>query len=79
MNFDEYMAMFYRWLDEQRKEMQDFRSEMREFREENNRGHREYESLFAKLVENNGLIINLISKIDDKLDDQDHRLTAGGL
>jgi hypothetical protein len=79
MNFDEYMAMFYKWLDENR-------SEMRRFREENERAHREHEAQMkmlaqndAKIVETQGMMIRLLNKIDERLDDHEGRLNASGI
>ena len=44
MNFEACMALFYRWLDEQR-------TDRREFRKENERVHREHEERMRELEE----------------------------
>ena len=68
MNFDAYMAMFYKWLDELRTDMRDMKDLQRKLVEND-----------TKIVETQGMLVRLIDALDDKLDKHEGRLAAGGL
>jgi hypothetical protein len=68
MNFDQYMTLFYRWLDEMRTDMKLHAKEM------------EKHSIDMKrLDDNQALIVRLLRNMGDKLDDHEGRLNAAGI
>ncbi len=82
LNFDEYLAMFYRWLDELRTDMKQHEARMDAMQE-----------IHVLLAENDGKIIEtqrkqsdmqgyilkLIDKMDGKLDNHEGRLSPAGI
>ena len=68
MNFDQYMTLFYRWLDEMRTDMKLHSIEM------------EKHSIDMKrLDDTQALIVRLLRNMGDKLDDHGDRLKAAGI
>jgi len=79
MEFKEYMAIFYKWLDETRQDMKEMRREheerMRNLEEQNER-----------LIDTQSLMGRLLLRMNDtqdkhdgKLDDHDDRLSRAGI
>jgi hypothetical protein len=75
MNFDAYMAMFYKWLDELHTDMKDVK-EIQALLAENDRKIIETQRLQA---EDHRMLVKLFQAIDRKLDDHEGRLAAGNL
>ncbi len=68
MNFDQYISLFYRWLDEMRTDMKLHAIEM------------EKHAIDVKrLDDTQALIARLLRNMGDKLDDHDSRLNAAGI
>ena len=82
MNFDEYMAMFYKWLDELRTDMNKHEARMGAMQElhallaENDTKIIETQRFQA---EDHGLLVRLFQTIDRKLDNHEGRLAGAGL
>jgi hypothetical protein len=82
MNFDEYMTMFYKWLDELRTDMKLLQADMRDIKEiqvllaENDRKIIETQRIQA---EDHGMLVRLFQSIDRKLDNHDDRLSRAGI
>ena len=75
MNFDEYMAMFYKWLDELRTDMRDVK-EIQLLLAENDAKIIETQRIQA---EDHGMLVRLFQNIDRKLDNHDDRLSRAGI
>lgn len=69
MEFKEYMAIFYKWLDETRQEM-------KEFRRNHEERMRKLEEQDAKIVDTQGMLIRVLRAMDDKLDNHEDRLNS---
>ena len=86
MNFEAYMSIFYRWLDEQRTEMKEMRREheerMRKLEETDlilAETDRKLSEQTARITETQGMLVQLLHAMDDKLDNHGNRLSAAGL
>ncbi len=82
MNFDEYMAMFHKWLDELRTDMKQLQADMRDIKgirlllAENDAKIIETQRIQA---EDHGMLVRLFQAIDGKLDNHEDRLSRAGL
>jgi hypothetical protein len=68
MNFDQYMTLFYRWLDEMRTDMKLHSIEMEK-----------HAINMERLDDNEALLVRLLRNMGDKLDDHDGRLNRAGI
>ncbi len=72
MEFKDYMAIFYKWLDETRQEMKEFRRVHEERMEK-------LEAQDAKIVETQGMLVDILRAMDNKLDNHEGRLNRAGI
>ena len=72
MEFKDYMAIFYKWLDETRQEMKEFRRVHEERMER-------LEAQDAKIVETQGMLVEILRAMDNKLDNHEGRLNRAGI
>jgi hypothetical protein len=72
MEFKDYMAIFYKWLDETRQEMKEFRRVHEERMEK-------LEAQDAKIVETQGMLVEILRAMDNKLDNHEGRLNRAGI
>lgn len=75
MNFDQYIPLFYRWLDEMRTDMKLHTIEMEKHALSMEKHARDMESL----ADTQALIGRLLRNMGDKLDDHEGRLNAAGI
>ena len=66
MNFDQYISLFYRWLDEMRTDMKLHSIEMEK-----------HAINMERLDDNQALLVRLLRNMGDKLDDHEGRLKFG--
>ena len=79
MNFEAYMSIFYKWLDEQRTEMKEFRKWSARAHGEHEDRMQKIEDQTARLIETQGVLVQILRSMDDKLDNHDNRLSAAGI
>jgi hypothetical protein len=86
MEFKEYMAIFYKWLDETRQEMKEFRSAHEErLRRLEDQNAKTVEVLTLlerndrKQGETQGMLVQILQAMDDKLDNHEGRLNRSGI
>jgi len=68
MNFDQYMSLFYRWLDEMRTDMKFHAIQMERHATE-----------MERLGDTQALVVRLLRAMGEKLDDHEGRLNHAGI